>query len=80
MRNAKEIPDKIRRAPGVNAPERSLFVSRGCGWACESVDRDEVLRKQRTQTPSSLDRPGARLERCRESQQPVALPTFRGDS
>jgi hypothetical protein len=53
---------------------------RQCRWHIDDTlaRRDELLCQQRTQTPGSFDRPRARLERCRESQQPVALPTIRG--
>jgi hypothetical protein len=44
------------------------------------TSRDELLRKQRAETASSFDCPGARLERCREPQQSVALPTIRVDA
>jgi hypothetical protein len=41
---------------------------------------DELLGEQRAKTARSFDRPGARLERFREPQQPVALPAIRVDA
>ena len=59
-----------------------LLFSEGISYDIHDpfAGRDELLGEQRAETASTLDCPRARLERCREPQQSVALPTIRGDA
>src|ERR1700730_10293149 len=41
---------------------------------------DKLLGEQGTEPRGGLDRPGARLTRCRDPQQPIPLPTIRVDA